>query len=353
VTASAQAIKSRGYELRHGLVLAVVLGNGLSSAPAEAQTAPASDARRVVLVLTDTPGDSFLAKIKAEITSLGLDVIVRAPQGSMEESARAAHAVAAIQMLPSRKGIEVWMADAASGRSLLRQRIVDETAGGPNQTVVALQTAELLRTSLFPHPPRETPKPEVAPPVRVVVRSAPPPAFGESGVSGRLGLLYGAGGSTPSWQAGLSYRYLWKGHFGGALTVSAPILRGSMSGTEGSADVGALVAGGEVVARFHAKDGRFAFTPALGAAYVTVLARGHANSAVGTQLVSSASTGHTGLGYACASAEWKLSRWFGLGINGLAGATVSRVSVRFAGNDAGAWGTLVLGTSVFGEVSWW
>ena len=66
--------------------------------------------------------------------------------------------MAAIRILPSRNGVEVWMADEASGRSLLRQAIVDETPGGPNQDVIALQTAELLRTGLFPEtpgPPRE------------------------------------------------------------------------------------------------------------------------------------------------------------------------------------------------------
>ena len=51
------------------------------------------------------------------------------PQGPIEASARSEHAVAAIRMLPSRKGVEVWMADETSGRSLLRQVVVDETPG--------------------------------------------------------------------------------------------------------------------------------------------------------------------------------------------------------------------------------
>ena len=41
------------------------------------------------------------------------------------------------------------MADATSGRSLLRQVVVDESPGGPDRDLIALQTAELLRTSLL------------------------------------------------------------------------------------------------------------------------------------------------------------------------------------------------------------
>jgi hypothetical protein len=103
-----------------------------------------------VLLLTDKPGDPFIDRIRAEVAGLGLAVLVRESAGPLEDEARAEHAVAAIRVLPSHKGVEVWMADETSGRSLLRQLIVDERPGGPDQGLIALQTAELLRTSLFP-----------------------------------------------------------------------------------------------------------------------------------------------------------------------------------------------------------
>ena len=137
-----------------------------------------------------------------------------------------------------------------------------------------------------------------------------------------------------------------------AFTISAPILRGTMTGTEGSADVGAIVSGAELLAHFDALDGRLILSPALGAAFVAVLAKGHPNPEAGSQLVSSSSTAYTGLGYASVALDWKLSNWFGLGVSGLAGATTSRLHVHFAGNDAGSWGTPVLGASLFGEVTW-
>jgi len=331
----------------------------LSPAPAQAQpqtTHAAPDSRGVVLLLTDNPSDPFTARIKAEINSLGLDVTVKSPpQASIEASARAAHAVAAVRILPSRKGIEVWMADATSGRSLLRQTIVDEDPGGPNQEVVALQTAELLRTSLFPHPPPESPQTEPPTAAPQVIQLPPPPApapAGESGVRASLGLLYGAGGATPAWQAGLSYRYLWNGGLGMEVGASAPVLRGTMNGTEGSAEVGAVLVGASLLAHLNSKQPRLVLTTGLGAALVALLAKGHPNAETGSQLVSNSSTAYTGLCYASLAIDWQLSSWFGVGVSGLAGATTSKVHVRFAGNDAGAWGTPVLGASLFGEIAW-
>ena len=64
---------------------------------------------RRVLLLVDSPGDPFMDRIRAEVVSLGLEVVVRAPQGSIEASARAEHAVAAIRILAvaqRRRGVD-------------------------------------------------------------------------------------------------------------------------------------------------------------------------------------------------------------------------------------------------------
>ena len=118
--------------IRSTYILPLVVAVGIALHPASlraAQLARPNDHRRVLL-LVDSPGDPFMDRIRAEVVSLGLEGVVRAPQGSIEARARAEHAVAAIRILPSRNGVEVWMADAASGRSLLRQVIVDETREG-------------------------------------------------------------------------------------------------------------------------------------------------------------------------------------------------------------------------------
>jgi hypothetical protein len=304
------------------------------------------------VLLVDTPGDPLLARIRAEIASLGLEIVVRPRQGPIETAARAEGAIAAIRTLPSRNGVEVWMADETSGRSMLRQAIVDETKGGPNQHLIALQTAELLRTSLFPHPPPGPKVPsDAAPPAPVILQAAPAPGR-ETAFTGGFGLLYSAGGASPALQAYVSLEHLWTRRLGMALAVSAPVHRGTMTGREGSADVGAIIAGAEAIARFASERRPVFLTTGLGAAFASVLATGHPLPAATTQLMSSSSTAYTAVAYARATVGWKVSSWLKFGMSALAGTTVTPVHVRFAGSDAGDWGVPILGAALSGEVAW-
>jgi hypothetical protein len=291
-------------------------------------------------------------RIRSEVVSLGLEAVMRPAQGPIEAKARAEHAVAAIRILASHNGVEVWMADATSGRSFLRQVIADETPGGPNHDVVALQTAELLRTGLF-HPAAPPPAatgPTSTPPV--IVQSAPPPSSGESGLRSGVELLYSAGGASPAWQAWFSFQHLWSHHFGIAIDVSAPFRRGTMSGPEGTADVGAIVVGVEALAHFLSRRGRLFLTTGLGVGSVSLLTKGHPSPQGSTQIESTASTAYTALGYARVNLGLKVSTWMGVGLSGLAGATVARVQIRFGGNDAGDWGVPLLGAALFAQIEW-
>ena len=130
------------------------------------------------LLLVDSPGDPFMDRIRAEVVSLGLEGVVRAPQGSIEAKARAEHAVAAIRILPSRNGVEVWMADAASGRSLLRQVIVDETPGRAEPGCDRVADRRALAHRSISRDTTRGPRPVPAPPV--IVQSAPARSDGES-----------------------------------------------------------------------------------------------------------------------------------------------------------------------------
>jgi hypothetical protein len=330
-------------------LLAVLTALLLNLVPSGVRSEPAASApRRRVLLLVDRTSDLFMGRIKAEIASLGLDVIVHPAVGSLEADARAEHAVAAIRMLPSRKGVEVWMADETSGRSLLRQVIVDETPGGPDQNLIALQTAELLRTSFFPRSERpSTPVPPPPPPI-VLVASAPQPS-GESIAQAGLGVLWSAGGASTSLQAWLSLQHRWGRHLGVAIDLSAPITRGSLSGPEGTSEVGTILAGAEVLVRFPSEKDRVVFTTGLGAAFAAVIVTGHPGS---KQLVGRSSSAYTGLAYLRLEADWKLTSWLGLGAMGVVGTTPGPVDLTFAGNAAGSWGTPVLGGLLLAEVGW-
>lgn len=298
---------------------------------------------RRVLLLTDSPGDPLIERIRAEVVSLGMEIVVRRAEGPIDARARAEHAVAAIRMLPTHNGVEVWTADETSGRPLLRQAVVDDKPGGPDEKLIALQTAEVLRTSLFPHPPPE--------PAVVVVQVAPPPSRpNETSAAAGVGLLYGAGGAGPAWQAWLSFQHLWTEHLGAALDVSLPIHRGTMSGPEGTADVGAVTAGVEVFARF-VSDQRLFANAGVGAAFAAVLATGHPTADT-APLVGASTAAYTGLAYARAALGRKVLRWLAVGVSGVAGSTVAPVHIGFAGNDAGSWGVPLVGVALFGQADW-
>jgi hypothetical protein len=328
------------------LALAAAAAAGIAVPGAVLAAPDEPDERRRVLLVVDDPADPFMGRIRAEVALLGVEVVTRRPQGPIEASARSERAVAAIRMLPSRRGVEVWMADETSGRSLLRQVVVDDTARGPNQNLIALQTAELLRTSLFPRPPQLVD----APPV--IVAPAPPRASREGELVSSVGLLYGGGDAGPAWQAGLAVQHFWNDRLGFAFGLSAPFQRGTMSGPEGTADVGAVTVGPEALARFEAAHGRLFMTTGLGAALAIVLATGHPREQASAQLMSSSSTAYTGLGYARVTLGWRLSTWIDAGLNVVAGTTIARVQVRFAGNAAGDWGMPVLGATLFAGMRW-
>jgi hypothetical protein len=125
-----------------------------------------------------------------------------------------------------------------------------------------------------------------------------------------------------------------------------------MTAREGTADVGAIVAGPELLARFESEGRELFVTTGLGAALVAVLATGSPIAEASAQLVSQAATTYTALGYARVDGGWRVASWLSVGVSALAGSTIAPVRVRFAGNDAGRWGVPVLGASLFGQLEW-
>ena len=325
--------------------LLVSTSTRLWAAPAEVQTG-----RRVLLII-DKLNDPFIERLSAELTSLGFLVVARGPIGPLENDAREQHAIAAVRVLASRKGVEVWMADETSGRSLLRQVVVDESPGGPDQSLVALQTAELLRTSIFPKPDKPTlasAAPVTNPMPPAVLAPREPPSSGEIGAQAGFGLLSSPGGVGSTLQIWLSLNHYWERRIGVALNFSAPVRQATLSGPEGRAEVGAYLVGGEVFTRFGGNTSHLSLTTGLGIAAVFVSTKGRAEAL----LVSASDWTLTGAGFARADAAWRPTRWLGLGVSVLAGATPERVIVRFAGNEAGKWGWPFFAAFALAEVYW-
>jgi hypothetical protein len=293
-----------------------------------------------VLLVVDRPNDPFIERIRAEVVALGLSVVTRGPVGPLEADARAQHAVAAIRVLVSRKGVEVWMADVTTGRTLARQLIVDERPQGPDQTLIALQTSEILRTSLFPQTskPRPAPPPVVRPPDPPPAVVQPARASSESAIVAGFGPYYSSGGVSASFQEWLSLQRRWQRGFGVALDGSWPILRGSLSGVEGSALVGAYTLGAEIFATLPAKESKWVLTTGIGGGMLYLRTAGESNAA----LVGTSASTLVGHGYARVEGGVRLSSWARLALTTVAGTTFQSVTIRFAGNQAGSWGSVLL-----------
>jgi hypothetical protein len=344
-------------------MLSAAAATSLPSVPVRAAPAasPGEPAPRRVLLIVDRADDPFAERIRAEVAGLGLTVVTLEPWrthatlGPLETVARAQHAVAAIRMVPSRKGVEVWMADETSGRSLLRQLVVDESPQGPNQSLIALQTAELLRTSLLSQPgaPTGSGAPRSAAPAgetspTLVARPEAAAAGPQVGLDAALGVLFAPRGGSAALQAWLSVQHSIAPRWILALDLSAPLRTASLSGPEGSARVGAYLAGLTLAGRVSRVGSPLLAIAGIGLGVLDLRANGQTNA----PLQATSSSAVTAAIFARADASLEVVRWLRLGLRAVAGVTSSAIQLDFAGNDAGSWGQPFLAGLGLADLSW-
>jgi hypothetical protein len=309
----------------------------------------AGQARGQRVLLIEHGRDAFLERIGAEIEKLGFALIRRDTRAPLEAAARAEQAQAALRVLPTRTGVEVWMADATSGRSLLRQVVIDENPDGPDLELIALQTAELLRTSLLGE---KAPR-EAEPHIGAVQTTAPAeqsePAAGDKKTAVQLwcGALHGLGGVSTTLALGLSLQHFFGERWGVGLDVGLPLLPGTVKAVEGSARLATYFAGALALIRFRPHAGRFFATLGVGAASLMVRYSGKANEPLQAQ----AGTRFAGAAYLRGDLGIVTNRWLRFGVRALVGASFPRVSVTFAGNHTANFGPALLAGFGFAEVS--
>jgi hypothetical protein len=349
---------TRPPSLLAALTCALALGALTLCAPL---TVFADDAPRPRVLLVEHGRDPFLERVGAEIEALGFVLDRSDTHGQLETAARTADAVAAIRMLPSRKGVEVWMADSTSGRSLLRQVIVDESPGGPDRDVVALQTAELLRTSLLGE------KSEPASTQGAAARQqgagtsdasdavdgsedTGPQTAGAADTALQLGFgaLLSPGGASASATLGLSLQHFFARSLGLGLDFMLPVLASSIDELEGSAAFETYLAGATLLWRL-APDAPSWFANA-GAGAGLLLVRYDGDAAEPLRARSGARP--MGATYAHGDVGLALASWLRVGLRALIGVSFERVTVTFAGNSAGSYGPALLAGSVFAGVHW-
>lgn len=105
-----------------------------------------------ILLVDDADTRPVGVRLRAELVSLGFEVeLAPAPEvepsrASLEQAAREAGAVAALRVRASRAGVEVWVMDRVTSKTVLREVVF---TGGDDEGLVAVRAVELLRASLL------------------------------------------------------------------------------------------------------------------------------------------------------------------------------------------------------------
>ena len=310
-----------------------------------------------MLIVIDASDDPFAERIRAEVSALGLEVVAVEPWRtgeaieSLDAAGRANQAAAAIRMVASRKGVEIWVANQPTGRSLLRQLIVDESAPAPNEGLVALQTAELLRTT----PAVDTdpgPGKAARTPARCrrgpAVRSSPLLTKSRrSGAAAAFGAMFSPATGDAQMQVWFTVQRVIAGQLGIALDAACRWVRHR----DRPRRVGARV---ERAGRSRAVH-PFRVIGAAGLRDDRRRWRRGACQRRGRRVGPfrrKSDSAVTGAVYARADAGFEATRWLRFGLRAVAGAAPTGVKVRFAGNDAGVWGRPFLAGFVVTDLSW-
>lgn len=129
-----------------------------------------------ILLVEDDDTKRFAVRVKAELVALGFEVdtikalTAEASRASLEEAARMAGAAAAVRVRTSKDGVEVWILDRVTKKTVLREVVAGSS---DDEGAVAVGVVELLRASLL-----EVDTPKFVPtdtPATPLLRSLVPP----------------------------------------------------------------------------------------------------------------------------------------------------------------------------------
>jgi hypothetical protein len=222
--------------------------------------------------------------------------------------------------------------------------------------LIALQTAELIRTSMFPKSDkpvvaRQAPPAPPAPPPPTPIPTVPgseSQRVRESGLRAGFGSLWSPGGVGPSMQLWVSLQQALGRRLGIGLDVSGPVRRGSLTGGEGSGRSATYLAGMELFLRWFPQARHGYVETGLCAALVRVAVEGQTKA----PLLASTSVTTTGAGLLRLEAGWVGPHWLRIGATAFAGATGNKLVIRFAGNRAGTFGWPLFAAFLTVELRW-
>jgi hypothetical protein len=331
-------------------VATLTVASAASPGPAVAQSGAT-----LVAIVTSDPNASVTRRVRAELQTLGLDVIVLKPpeEGSMsraplERAARSVGAVAAVRLVPSGEGkIEVWVADRVTGKAVVRE--LDAPAGGASDAAVAVGSVELLRASLMELHSGEPTHGDVSPTDKVRVLALQAPA-----AVPRLGLAVGAGaelgvrGLGPSPDADVAVWVRASARLGARVVAHASLAPARTATPAGDVEVQSQLAG--VMASYALpglpREWAAEASAGIGAAHVATT-----GTAVPPYVSASdaawAAAPLAGLGFA-----WSFAPDLRVRADGLAALALPALRVRTPTSAASWWGGPAVFVSISMEVLW-
>ena len=349
--------------MRDRVAALVITGASLLAGVLLARSAPADeahDAAASTIVVLCAPGDRFGLRLVAELESLGFRAIVLDPstepasRAALEASARTAGAIAAIRAVPSERGVEVWIADRVTGKTVLRDLANDR--GSPElDDALALRVVELLRASLLeialpvlsrgevPATPEIREKMRV-PPIATRAPDSPPTLR----VALAPGVLLSPGGFGASASLSLGLDWMPTAHLGVFALAAIPLTSAHVEGVEGSADLTILLAGGG--ARFALASPASTWRPSadIGLSAVSLRSAGTANPG----FVASSPTAVTAAPFVRLGLSVAPTPRLRLRADVLAGLVASGVSVQFAQHEIATWGRPLVLSTVGVDFGW-
>lgn len=344
----------------------VALGLSLCLLPSLAAGADGESPR---IVLLAPEGESRVAlRIRAELRALHFDVVdMQAPEGPpsrepLEEAARSSDAVAAVRIVPSKAGIEVWIVDRVTSKTVLREIVSRDARSTSGEADIALRVMELLRASLMEIDAPTPPRGEIAPPPRVRAlvspRQVPPPVRlpvaaeglrGSFSVDLGMGMLLAPGNIGPAGLLHVAAGYRPVPWIGPMVLALVPVHSLDVRGPEGTAAVRMGLFGAGAEAALAPGGPAWSVTAGAGVSVFWLTAEG---SAAGP-FFGGRSTGLvTAAPFVRVGARLALLPRLHVRADVLGGATVQQPVIQFAGREAASFGAPFFAPSAAFELSW-
>ncbi|MGK3997556.1 hypothetical protein [Sorangium sp. So ce1024] len=345
------------------LALAVLAAGPSLSADARADEAHEESPSAIAVVCP--PSDRFGLRVVAELESLGFRAVILNPaadepasRASLEAAARDADAIAAIRAVPSGRGVEVWIADRVTGKTVLRE-IADGVgdADAPDRAAaLAIRVVELLRASLLEAalpapPPGELPAtPEIREKLSVHAPSAPPPPSPPSPVlrvSLAPGALLSPGGLGAAASLDLGLALMPSERVGVVAFAALPLTGARLERAQRSVDLSVQLTG--VGVRLTTRADRWAPSADLGLALVSLRGTG---MTVRSGFGNGESSAMTVVPFLRLGLAFAVTPRFRLRADILASAIAEGVSIQSAERDIATWGQPMMLSSAGVDLGW-